>query len=169
MPHAKRLLLIALLALCLASCHNQRRVASTPTPDNSSVAPRRPRTLTQMQFTAEVDGLAVSGQVRLAEDSLIWVSVTKLIEVGRALATTDSVFLHAPLLGREEATTYADLQRRLKQTITFADLQRIATADDAEQQASALASKLGFHATVHITSRRTVSSLSFPYPKPAAR
>lgn len=159
------LMLLALLAL--ASCHTTRRIVQP----EKNVEPDPPTAITNtraytiVQFTAEVEGTSVSGQLRMAEDSVIWVSVNKFIEVGRALATTDSLFLNAPLLGSTQATTYADLQQRTQSKITFDQLQNILLDNDAEQRIAELAKRLGYNAKVHIVSRRKVQSLNFPYTR----
>jgi hypothetical protein len=118
-----------------------------------------------MTFTGEVEGVSVNGQLRVAHDSVMWLSVNKVVELGRAMATVDSVWLRAPLMGRDDALDYADLQRLARTRITYDDLQSIALADDAEARIAALARQLGFSADIQIT-RRQVEHLTFPYPKP---
>ena len=155
--------------LLLAGCHGTKRAARTIEPPAAPVeepaAPQK-RTYTVVTFDATVEGVTVNGQLRMAEDSAMWVSVSKIIEVGRAMCTPDSLWLRAPLLGRDDALDYAALRRLTGKDITFAEMQQIATADDAEERIAALARQLGFDATVRITARRRVERLSFPYTKP---
>ena len=96
---------------------------------------------------------------------VLWLSATKVVEVGRALATPDSLWLRAPLLGRDEAMDYAALRRATGVAITFDEMQQMLLADDAEERLNALARRLGLEATLRIKARRRVDRLTFPYPK----
>ena len=164
-----------LAAVLLAGCHGARQAAAPAVPDNQE-APEIPeaseptttphRTYTVMNFTGEVEGLSVSGQLRIAQDSAMWLTVTKYIEVARGLATPDSVWLRSPLLGIDRGADYGDLRQRLHRHISYNDLQTLALADDAEERISQLARQLGFDATVRITRREQVPALTFPYNKP---
>jgi len=165
----KGTLLILLLPLLFASCHSSRKV----TRDNAEEkavevpAPQAPkRTYTVMNFEGSVEGISVNGQLRIAEDSAMWVSVIKLIEVGRAMCTPDSLWLSAPLLGHDDAIDYAGLQRMTGVKTTYDELQQTAMASDAEERIARIAQQLGFTAKVHITQRRQVEHLTFPYTKP---
>ena len=133
-----------------------------------SGAPATPhkRTYTVVAFDGVVEGIGVNGQLRIAEDSVMWVTVSKIIEVGRAMCTPDSLWLRAPLLGHDDAIDYATLRRVSGKKVSFAELQQAIQADNAEERIAAMARKMGIKATVRITSRRTVDSLSFPYSKP---
>lgn len=161
-------------AVTLAGCRSGREVTSTPTPvtdttvtDTPRTTPQPTRTYTVMNFTAEVEGVSVSGQLRIAQDSAMWMSVQKFIEVGRGLATTDSLFLRSAFLGHDDAIDYPALRRRIGRKVTFADLQQAALADDAEERIARLANQLGINATIRITRRQQVSHLSMPYDKPS--
>lgn len=103
--------------------------------------------------------------MRVAEDSVLWVSVNKLIELGRAMATPDSVWVTTAFGDHSFAGSYADLQRLTKRRITFDEMQAMAMADDAGEQISQLAASLGFNATVYVTGRRKVDKLAFPFRK----
>ena len=98
------------------------------------------------------EGTSVSGQVRIAHDSLIWLSVTKIIELGRAMATPDSVWVTVPIANKRFAGNYHDVERHSKQPVNFAMLQEIATADDAEERIEAMARTMGPSCTVGICS-----------------
>lgn len=163
-----KILLIALLALLAAGCHTTKKATrSEQEPVTETPAPAQKRTYTVMNFTGEVEGVSVNGQMRLAEDSVMWLSVTKIIEMGRAMCTPDSLWLRAPLMGRDDAMDYNTLQRQTGVKVTFGELQETALADDAEERIARMASRLGFTAKIHITQRREVDNLTFPYPKPA--
>ncbi len=159
-------ILIAAAMLLLAGCRSTRQAATAPQGTATAVAaPQQPRrTLTVTTFTVVVDGISATGQLRVAEDSVVWLSVTKLVELGRGLATKDSVWVSVPLADRQFAGTYADLQRLAKRKLDYATLERLATEDDG-QQIEALARSLGYEAKVYITGRRKVERLSFPFRK----
>ena len=168
-------LVLMLAAVLMAGCHGVKQAVPTDTTEYSEAPgateiqepPAAPhRTYTVMNFTGEVEGLSVSGQLRIAQDSAMWLSVTKYIEVARGLATPDSVWLRSSLLGIDRGADYGDLRQRLHRHISYNDLQTLALADDAEERISQLARQLGFDATVHITRRQQVPALTFPYSKP---
>lgn len=161
-----RLLTVAAAILLLASCHGTKEVAMPEPAPRQTDAPVVQHEKSVMNFTATVEGINVSGQLRMAHDSVIWVSVNKLVELGRAMATPDSVWVNAPLLDKHFAGNYADLSRRAKHTVTFETLQEIATADNAEKLITALANSLGISATVRLAQRRRVDRISFPFVKP---
>ena len=166
----KRIYIALLPLLLLAGCHSSRKATSTPPPVVEEPPVEAPkRVYTVVTFEGEVEGVAVNGQLRMAQDSVMWLSVSKLIELGRALATPDSLWLRAPLMNRDEAMDYAGLRRQTGVTITFDEMQQTVLADDAEARLARLAQQLGFSATVRITGRRQVEHLSFPYTKPVKR
>lgn len=161
------ILLIALLALLAAGCHTAKKATKSDTvPVVETPVPAPKRTYTVMNFTGEVQGINVNGQLRIAEDSVMWMSVTKVIEMGRALCTPDSLWLRSPLMGRDDAMDYPTLQRLTGVKVTFGELQETALADDAEERIARMAAQLGFTARIRITQRREVEQLTFPYTKP---
>lgn len=165
----KALLLLIPLVL-LAGCRSLHKATATAVQDSTTtvVAPEpapmvQKRELTTMNFTATVDGVSVNGQVRQAADSVIWVTVSKFLELGRAKATMDSLWVNVPLAGRRFAGTYAEASRVAKQEVSFDRLQNILGAPDAERQIEALAATLGFEAVVHLGQRNKTEHLSFPF------
>lgn len=147
-----------MLALTTVGCRSTQGVSSTP-----QQAERHDYTV--MTFTGTVDGMSVSGQVRMDRDKVIWCSVSKFFEVGRAMATPDSVWVKAPLLGQDRKGNYNDLSRVAKAPLTFADLQGILESDDAERRIEELARRLDITMQVRITRREKVENLSFPFNK----
>lgn len=160
-----RIYVLLLAAVLAVGCRSTRQaVVATPEAATQPQEPPR-RELTVTTFTAMVNGISATGQVRMAEDSVIWLSVTKLVELGRGLATQDSVWLSVPLADRYFAGSYADLQRITKRRLSYADLQAMVAADDAGEQIEALAAAMGYEAKVYITGRRKVERLTFPFRK----
>ena len=163
MRHRKIALAAVVLATCLG-CHSPKPIATT-TPEAPVPVATPQREYAVANYTATVEGINVVGQIRLAKDSLIWINASKIIEVGRAMASPDSVWLNAPMLGQTFAGTYADLERQVHHSTSFATLQEILLSDNADAQVSLLANRLGFAATVHIEWRPTPDQLSFPFQK----
>lgn len=158
------ILVIAAVALLAVGCRSTRQAATTaPVEVAAPAAPQRQ--LSVITFTAIVEGISASGQMRVAEDSVLWVSVNKLIELGRAKATKDSVWVTTTFGDHHFAGSYDDLQRLTKRRITFDEMQAMAMAEDGGEQISRLAASLGFNATVYITGRRKVDRLTFPFKK----
>ena len=164
-----RIFPVLLLALMTAACHSTKPVPTTG-PDHQPPAdlPRH-REYTVIPFSAVVEGYSVNGQLRMAADSVMWVSVSKFIEVGRGMVTPDSLFLHSAMLGREEAIDYADLRHRTGLNLDFGQLQHLVLQPDAGQRIQALANGLGVEATVQLGTPRHPDQLTFPYTKPAER
>ena len=124
---------------------------------------RTARTYTVMTYTATVDGMSVNGQVRMAQDSIIWLNANKFIEVGRAMATPDSVWVNVPLMGQRLSGDYNDVSRKVRTKVSFNDLQEILESPDAGERIATLARRLGYEATIRITKREQVKSLTFPF------
>ena len=158
-------ILLVLAAGLLGGCWSTRQAVTTAATGEVAAPAAPQRELTVTTFTAIVNGISASGQMRVAEDSVLWVSVNKLVELGRAMATQDSVWVTVNFGDRHFAGTYDDLQRLTKRYITFDDLMAVAMADDAGEQINSLAASLGFDATVYITGRRKVNRLTFPFKK----
>ena len=117
------------LLVGLAGCRSTRQTATTqPTP----AADKTPKTtvvercnILTANFQATVDDIAISGQVRLRRDSVLWLSANKFIELGRAKFTPDSVFVYAKVMNRYFAGTYAEMEKELGFTTDFATLQAL--------------------------------------------
>lgn len=158
-------LLLTSTLFVVAACRSQRDTAATPDAPDAPATPTETARYTVITFTGTVDGISVNGQVRMAKDSLIWCSITKLLEVGRAMATPDSVWVRSSLLGVNEAGTFSQAQRRAKTDLTFSQMQELLMSDDAEQRLAEMSRTFGHPATVRITRRQQVDRLSFPFNK----
>lgn len=154
------LLTVALLATLATGCRSTQNVVS-PTPAPAPAAPQ----YTVMTFTGVVEGMSVSGQVRMEKGKVIWCSVSKLIELGRAMATPDSVWVRVPLMDRNQQGDYRDLERLAGRHITFAELEAILESDDAGKRIAALGKQLGYTVNIHITRKEKADKLTFPFNK----
>lgn len=162
------LLLTALLAGCRRLPSEAATADTTAAADTSGGRPPAPpsRRYSVATLGGEVNGISLSGQLRVAHDSMIWVSVGRLIEVGRGMCTPDSLWLRSSLLGRDDAVDYATLRRTTGVDISYDELQEAALADDGGERLTRMAQRLGLDATVSVAPLRQVDRLSFPFPKP---
>ena len=138
-PGVKIVLFALLLAALFASCRHTARVAHSRTDrsaaqqtisDNySDSIPEPPDTVEYDCLTANFeclyDGVTVNGQVRLKRDSVLWLSASKFVELGRALFTEDSVFVYAKVMNRYFSGTYSDLEAATGIITDFFTLQSI--------------------------------------------
>ena len=151
---------LGLMAMMAVGCRSTRQ-ASAPTP----VETPSESLYTVMTFTGTVEGISVNGQVRMEHGKVIWCSVSKFIELGRAMATPDSVWVRTPMADINREGDYRDLERLAGRRIAFADLEAILLSDDADERIAALGRQLGYNVHVHITRREKASKLTFPFNK----
>lgn len=152
--------------LLLVGCRSTKTAAPSSAAEAAAVTV--PRECMVLNFSAEAEGLSFNGQLRVAKDSLMWVNGSKLLELGRAMASPDSVWVSVPLMQRYFAGTYVDLRRATSVDVSFDELQRIAYSDDEEmaRKISQIARRLGHDdVKVKVTSRSRVDKLSFPFRK----
>ena len=118
-------------------------------------------------FTCTTQGVTANGQLRLQPDSVLWASASKVIELGRASLTKDSVVVYVKVSGRCFRGTYDDLYRRFHYRTTFQDVVKMVTADDAEQQIAGLIKAFNVDATVELDPWQQVDKLKFPFSVPS--
>lgn len=160
MRHWITIAVLGCLTLLLATgCHSTKKATATP-PEV-----RQPREYYTMNFSGEADGIGFSGQLRMAKDSVIWCNFSKIIDLGRAMATQDSVWVRIPLLNRNESGDYGMVKRLTGISVTYDELQSIVLSDNAEERIRNLARRMGHDVTVRIKRRERVESLTFPFNK----
>ncbi|MBR1798739.1 MAG: DUF4292 domain-containing protein [Bacteroidales bacterium] len=164
--------ILCLLCAIMASCHSTKKTSKSS--DSSNHQP--PTTSTKVHadysvatFIAEADGTSISGQMRIATDSLLWMNISKVIELARAEATPDSVKIYSVVLGKKFLGNYADLKRQFGISTSFVELQRIALSNNAEASITRMAQAMGYNIQLKITKRETVDRLSFPFQMPVYR
>lgn len=161
-------------ALVLTGCRSHKEaVRTTPPVDTivpvSPVTPPPSRVTPQYysaNFTCSAQGMTVNGQLRMEQDSVLWASATKVIELGRAMLTPDSVIVYAKVIGRCFRGSYIDLYRRFHYRTSFEEISEMLMADDAEKQIVALARRFGIEATVSLDPWKKVPTLTFPMTIP---
>ena len=160
--------------LVLTGCRSHREATRPPLPPpTDSVAaavqevepPAAPPCRTARIY-ATVQGTRVEGQLRMQPDSVIWVCATKVIELGRAMCTPDSVVVYAKVAGRCFRGSYRDVYHRFGWRTDFATLQRMVTDPQAEEELAAIARRFNIEASVHIADWKEVEKTSFPMAIP---
>lgn len=138
-------ILIILICVCLAGCRShraavrhdraQRDTTATTTP-TTEAHPERLDTLMNANystlsanFECKVRGIDVSGQLRMGKDEIVWVSISKIIELGRAQLTPSRVQAYIKLAGKKYDLSYADIKRQWGIDADFATLQALLTAN----------------------------------------
>ena len=173
---------MAAAALAVAGCKGLHSAGDTPSPTATADPPATPtdganRTdespaggtaaptapdYMVMNFRAEVEGVQASGQVRMARDSVLWVAVYKMIELGRAKATRDSIWISAPLMLKRFAGTYAELEEATGKRLSYDRLQAMLLSDQADEHIASLAAGMGLEAKVKLGKPRSVERTEFP-------
>ena len=165
--------------LLITGCRSHKEAAQTARPTDSNAQPivvqepvPEPEPVYTPQyyssnFTASSQGITINGQLRIQSDSVIWGSATKIIELGRAKLTPDSVIIYAKVMGRCFRGSYMDLYRRYRYRTTFDEIYQMITADDAERQIAIIARRFGIEAEIHLDPWKKVPSLTFPFSIPA--
>ena len=138
----KRLLVYLLLLTALASCRSHREAARSNPPTaaeqrNHGTAKPAPDVIVPLvpfenhpqmlsaNFRCTVSGIAVNGQLRMDYDSVIWVSVYKVVEVARIKATPSGVQGYSKIVGKYFDGTYDDIRRRWGIDVDYAMLRSI--------------------------------------------
>jgi hypothetical protein len=80
-------------------------------------------------FSCTVNGITVSGQIRIAKDSIVWVSVNKVIEVGRAKLTPARAQGYVKLIGKQYDGDYEGLKKRWNIDADYATLEALLTGN----------------------------------------
>ena len=123
----KHRLLIILTLVLLVGCHSHRDLTQ-PTPsdaDSTAVATTDKKTCFAANFQCDLRNVRLSGMMRMQEDSILWVSVSKIVELGRAKLTPDSIIVYSRATQQFFRGTYADAQTLSGYTVDFAQLQEL--------------------------------------------
>lgn len=197
MKHAKSLfptLLGLLLLLTAAACKEAQHVDAVPqvakplTQFTDTADTTKGYEYMQTNFTCQLNGIRASGQLRIHRDSVIWVSLTKLVELGRVRLTPDSCRAYIKLTNQHIACTYDQLRNDLQLDVDFATVQSVLTGGgsrkalllvdyddfdtiDGHELPLSLDITLNdrrFYNNVHLSYSRVVFDLplSFPYAVP---
>lgn len=174
MPHYRRIIpaALCLMALALTGCRSQKEAAATrpetrtETPPAVVTPPAYVPAYYTANFACTAQGMTANGQIRMQQDSVIWLSATKVIELGRAMLTPDSVKVYVKVAGRCFRGSYMDIYRRFRYRTTFDEVQKMLTAPDAEKQIEALVKSFGIEAEIQLDPWKKADKLTFPFAVP---
>ncbi|MCR5192642.1 MAG: DUF4292 domain-containing protein [Bacteroidales bacterium] len=99
-----------------------------PEPRLDAVANSQCASLTA-NYNCTVDGVAVTGQIRMLRDSIIWISVNKFVEMGRIVATPTRVRGFVRIPGVYFDGGYEEIASRWGIDVDFATLQALLLGD----------------------------------------
>lgn len=138
----------------------------TPSGTGSGIHREQPKKSLTNNFTCTTQGVTVNGQLRVKEDSVIWASATKIVELGRARITQDSVVIYAKVVNRCFRGTYMDIYRRFHYRTTFDEVYKMLTAPDAETQIVSLLQGFKVDAQIKLGPWKEAENLTFPFSVP---
>lgn len=166
------LILVTLNLLLLAGCRSPKPATEKPTNTTNQVQTSKTEYY-EGTFDGSYQGIKVSGLVRMEKDKMIWVSLSKFIEMGRATATPDSVHVYIKLLGSYFHGTYADVEKKTGVKTDFASLQKLlfkkAETLNQTSQACLPHYKSQICVDVRFTKfKRSTSPLTFPMNIPSS-
>ena len=131
------LIAVAVLMTAMTACKSTKDVTQTP---ETPPPPPAVNHLTDvrnadfstlsMNFRTEIDGVGVSGQVRIQKDKVIWVSISKIIELARVKMTTDSVYASVKVKNQAFQGTYAQFQKEFGIAINYDIMQALLIGND---------------------------------------
>lgn len=114
-------ILLATVVVGFSACKSSKPVTNpdvpevTPPPAEEKISPKQIKNADfktlSANFSTEVGGIGVSGQLRIQKGKVIWVSVSKLIELARIKLTPDSVYVSVKIPSQAFQGTYSEFQK----------------------------------------------------------
>ena len=147
MSTKKSIILIAITLIAITGCrsHKQLQRGAVAASDSTAIADKRetsePKPIMldtilnstyryyTTNFSCTVRGVSVNGQIRMVSDSIIWISVSKVVELGRAIATPTGVKGYSKLMNKYYDGSYADLRTRWGIDADFATIEALLTGN----------------------------------------
>lgn len=138
-------LLLTALLLAAVGCRSHRHLSKGPVNDSTSVSsatqepkphPIRLDTIQNVSYThysanfsCTVEGITVNGQLRITHDSVVWISLNKIVELGRLMLTPTRVQAYSKMMNKHFDGSYDDLRQRWGVDIDFATLEALLTGN----------------------------------------
>lgn len=138
------LIMITITMVLFSGCRSSRRLPKKPVPTDTiavvdTVAkppvappttapapkPAAPFKTLVTNYSCQVKGLTVNGQIRMNYDKAIWISANKIIELARVKITPDSVFAYIKPNNSYIRCTLKDFQRVYKIDLGYKELQSL--------------------------------------------
>ena len=162
-----RYILILMLTLSAISCkeHHTNDVAT------DSINYIKPEfQYLQGNFSCSIMDMQVHGQLRMQSDSIIWVSLNKIIELGRLEMTPDSIYLYSKLNNAYFTGTYQQVADYFAYNTNFIAMQNLfveAIQSDAKSVQIPIRSNI-INIDLQLALQRITypSHLSFPFHIP---
>lgn len=138
-PRIYRLLAFSMVVtLMVAGCRSHKGVVKNDGPDIKVKPDTTEDTVVRLDtirnalyerycanFSCEIEGISVNGQIRIVHDSCIWISINKIIEVGRVMITPTRVSGYSRLLDKYYDGTYEEIRKRWGVDIDYATLEAL--------------------------------------------
>lgn len=160
--------------LALGACSAQRHDTSAPParPSGDVSLPQPSPECYTASFDCSVQGVKLAGLLRMQRDSIIWLSLTKYVELGRAVLTPDSVFVFAKVSHQAFAGTYHELLLLTGTDLDFFSLQQL-FLDASVSGKSHFSLHLAFNGTpsdvvVDVKRFAPAANLKYPYSVPTS-
>lgn len=137
-----RIILFVAISVLFVSCSSSRKINNAPVVSERAGALIEKMSENETDFhtfkakfavrvEAEDDKMDLHGQVRIANDSAIWLSLTKAgLEVYRFMVTPDSLFVLNRLGQQYAKDPVSSLNKMISSQVDFAMLQGLFTGDD---------------------------------------
>ena len=132
--HITAVAMAALLVVgaCKSTKQTVKPTEPTPPPQKTATAEIRNadfKTLS-LNFSTQVMDIGVSGQIRMQKDKVIWMSISKLIELGRLKLTPDSAYVVIKMKNQAFAGTYEQFQKQFGIALNFDIAQAVILGND---------------------------------------
>lgn len=124
------------LALMVAGCRSQKGVVKNDGPNVTVKPDTTEETVVRLDtirnavyerysanFSCEIEGFTVNGQIRIVHDSCIWISINKIIEVGRVMITPTRVSGYSRVLDKYYDGTYEEVRKRWGIDVDYATIE----------------------------------------------
>lgn len=132
-------IILAALAMATTGCRSHKHLTHSTANDSTTVTTTKPDEkpirLDTIQnvvfrhysanFSCRVDGIDVNGQIRMTHDSIIWVSINKIIELGRVVLTPTRVQGYVKIMDKYFDGTYDELRKRWGIDIDYATMEAL--------------------------------------------
>ena len=120
-------LFIALSLVLLVGCRSSRDLTQPlpPVADSTATPTTERKTCFAANFHCDLRNVRLNGMMRMQEDSVLWVSVSKIVELGRAKLTPDSLTVYARATQQYFRGNYKDAYLTSGYRIDFAQLQEL--------------------------------------------
>lgn len=76
-------------------------------------------------FSCEIQGISANGLLRIDRDSIIWLTLNKIVELGRLKATPDSLLAYLKITNQYVRLSFPEMKSQMGVDMDFATLQSV--------------------------------------------